>query len=110
MVYFSSGSSSSSDDKKDSYLKDGTNTSIGTSNHNGLRGKLHFLKFETSKIDECIKFISSKHLQNNGKQTNFYMMIDASRYVIYAFMLYYVVCTNGAFLPAPSVHYCSFGK
>ncbi|XP_047960554.1 pantothenate kinase 1-like isoform X1 [Salvia hispanica] len=68
MVYFSSGSSSSSDDKKDSYLKDGTNTSIGTSNHNGLRGKLHFLKFETSKIDECIKFISSKHLQNNGGQ------------------------------------------
>ncbi|KAG6426445.1 hypothetical protein SASPL_110668 [Salvia splendens] len=68
MVYFSSGSSSPSDDQKDNYLKDGTNTSIGTSNHNGLRGKLHFLKFETSKIDECIKFISSKHLQHNGGQ------------------------------------------
>ncbi|KAG6429568.1 hypothetical protein SASPL_107620 [Salvia splendens] len=66
MVYFSSGSSSPSDDQKHSYLKDGTNTSIGTSNHNGLRGKLHFLKFETSQIDECIKFISSKLLQNNG--------------------------------------------
>ncbi|XP_042043482.1 pantothenate kinase 1-like [Salvia splendens] len=68
MVYFSSGSSSPSDDQKDNYLKDGTNTSIGTSNHNGLRGKLHFLKFETSKIDECIKFISSQHLQHNGGQ------------------------------------------
>ncbi|XP_047968100.1 pantothenate kinase 1-like [Salvia hispanica] len=68
MVYFSSGSSSSSsssdDDDKHSYLKDG----INTSNHDGSRGKLHFLKFETSKISECIKFISSKHLQHYGDQ------------------------------------------
>ncbi|KAL1550839.1 Pantothenate kinase 2, mitochondrial [Salvia divinorum] len=70
MVYFSSGSSSPSDDQKDSYLNDGTNTSIGTSNYNGLREKLHFLKFETSKIDECIKFISSKHLRYYGGQDN----------------------------------------
>lgn len=72
MVYFSSGSSSSSsssdDDDKHSYLKDG----INTSNHDGSRGKLHFLKFETSKISECIKFISSKHLQHYGKFTLFY--------------------------------------
>ncbi|KAL1565631.1 Pantothenate kinase 2, mitochondrial [Salvia divinorum] len=64
MVYFSSGSSYSDDDEKESYLKDG----INTSNHDGSRGKLHFLKFETSKINECIKFISSKHLQHYGDQ------------------------------------------
>ncbi|XP_042062941.1 pantothenate kinase 1-like [Salvia splendens] len=71
MVYFSSGSSSSSeddddddDDEKHNYLKDG----INTSNHDGSRGKLHFLKFETSKISECINFISSKHLQHYGDQ------------------------------------------
>ncbi|KAH6826775.1 pantothenate kinase 2 [Perilla frutescens var. hirtella] len=63
MVYFSSSSGCSSDDQINGYLKDGFDVSSGTSNHRVLRRKLHFLKFETSKISECIKFISSKHLQ-----------------------------------------------
>ncbi|GAA0148878.1 kinase [Lithospermum erythrorhizon] len=32
-----------------------------------LRGNLHLLKFETSKISDCIEFLSSKKLQRCGK-------------------------------------------
>lgn len=65
MVYFTS-SSCFSDDQRNGYLKDGIDASSGTSNHRVLRRKLHFLKFETSNISECIKFISSKNLQHYG--------------------------------------------
>lgn len=58
MVYFSSSSSCSTGDQKNGFLKDGCDTV--------LSGRLHFLKFETSKISECIKFISSKRLQQYG--------------------------------------------
>lgn len=41
---------------------------------NGLRrrfpvlgGRLHFVKFETGKLNECLDFISSKQLHRGGK-------------------------------------------
>ncbi|KAL9149593.1 hypothetical protein ABFS82_12G118000 [Erythranthe guttata] len=62
MVYFSSNSICSGDDQKNGFLKDG----IDTVNYTVLSGRLHFLKFETTKISECMKFISTKRLQEYG--------------------------------------------
>lgn len=67
MVYFSSNSSSLGDDQKNGFLKDGVDASSTNFNSRVLNGMLHFLKFETSKINECIEFISSKRLQHYGK-------------------------------------------
>ncbi|KAL0304680.1 UNVERIFIED_CONTAM: Pantothenate kinase [Sesamum angustifolium] len=66
MVYFSSSSSCSSDDQENGFIRDGTNGSSGNLEYRVLSGRLHFLKFETSKISECIEFISSKRLQHYG--------------------------------------------
>ncbi|KAK6117926.1 hypothetical protein DH2020_048331 [Rehmannia glutinosa] len=68
IVYFSSSSSCSSDDQKHGILKDGIDTSSGNLNYKFVTGRLHFVKFETSKISECIKFISSKSLHHYGDQ------------------------------------------
>ncbi|KAL8519076.1 hypothetical protein ACS0TY_010134 [Phlomoides rotata] len=68
MVYFSSSSSSLGDDQKNGFLKDGVDASSTNFNSKVLSGMLHFLKFETSKINECIEFISSKRLQHYGDQ------------------------------------------
>ncbi|KAL7091692.1 hypothetical protein ACP275_12G120600 [Erythranthe tilingii] len=66
MVYFSSNSICSSDDQKNGFIKDGIDTAGGNLNYTVLSGKLHFLKFETTKISECMKFISTKRLQEYG--------------------------------------------
>ncbi|KAL0421375.1 UNVERIFIED_CONTAM: Pantothenate kinase [Sesamum latifolium] len=66
VVYFSSSSRCSSDDQENGFIRDGTNTSSGNLEYRVLSGRLHFLKFETSKISECIEFISSKRLQHYG--------------------------------------------
>lgn len=89
MVYFTS-SSCFSDDQRNGYLKDGIDASSGTSNHRVLRRKLHFLKFETSNISECIKFISSKNLQHYG--TLFYddQHIKMCEICIEVFVLFHI--------------------
>jgi hypothetical protein len=33
-----------------------------------LGGRLHFVKFETGKLNECLDFISSKQLHRGGMQ------------------------------------------
>lgn len=76
MVYFTSSSSCLSDDQRNGCLKDGIDASSGTSNHRVLKRKLHFLKFETSKISECIKFISSKNLQHYGDRDDNNLAVD----------------------------------
>ncbi|KAL3511303.1 hypothetical protein ACH5RR_030704 [Cinchona calisaya] len=40
--------------------------SNGNANCSVLKGKLHFLKFETTKINECLEFLSSKQFHRNG--------------------------------------------
>ncbi|KAG8366115.1 hypothetical protein BUALT_Bualt17G0042300 [Buddleja alternifolia] len=65
MVYFSSSSSScSTSAQKNGSEKDGIDASSENLNYSFLSGRLHFLKFETKNISECINFISSKHLQH----------------------------------------------
>lgn len=67
LVYFSRHEDQSSNDKRNKTLKE----RLGISNGNRrsypvLGGRLHFVKFETSKINECLDFISSKQLHFGG--------------------------------------------
>lgn len=116
MVYFSSSSSSSnscsSDDQINSYLKDGIDAPNGTSNLRGLRGRLHFLKFETTKISECIKFISSKQLQHDGTLFFFFFaVINISARVICAvYHLLYVLSIQRCLSASSFSAYHTSGK
>ncbi|TYH98443.1 hypothetical protein ES332_A12G310800v1 [Gossypium tomentosum] len=63
LVYFSRHEDQSVDDKRKKTVKE----RLGISNGNRrnfpiLGGRLHFVKFETSKLNECLDFISSKQL------------------------------------------------
>ncbi|XP_073021953.1 pantothenate kinase 1 isoform X1 [Primulina eburnea] len=82
VVYFSSSSNCSSDHKNIGSSDDGIDAFSGNLNYH-LSGRLHFLKFETSKICECVQFISSKLLHHYGdrddeKQANHKTRIKAT--------------------------------
>lgn len=67
LVYFSRHEDQSIDDKRKKTLKE----RLGISNGNRrsypiLGGRLHFVKFETNKINECLDFIYSKQLHRGG--------------------------------------------
>ncbi|KAL6281118.1 hypothetical protein ACE6H2_017999 [Prunus campanulata] len=67
LVYFSRHEDQSIDDKRKKTLKE----RLGISNGNRrsypiLGGRLHFVKFETHKINECLDFIYSKQLHRGG--------------------------------------------
>lgn len=40
--------------------------SNGNRGHPVLKGRLHFVKFETSKINDCLEFIQTKQLHFGG--------------------------------------------
>ncbi|CAA6671454.1 unnamed protein product [Spirodela intermedia] len=67
LVYFSRHEEHPSDEKRKSIVK------LRPRFSNGLRtrfpvlgGRLHFVKFETGKLNECLDFISSKQLHRGG--------------------------------------------
>ena len=67
LIYFSRHVDRSVKDRRKKFLEE----KIGVSN--GIRrsypllgGRLHFVKFETTKINECLDFISSKQLHYGG--------------------------------------------
>ncbi|KAF3437026.1 hypothetical protein FNV43_RR19779 [Rhamnella rubrinervis] len=67
LVYFSRHEDYSSNDKRKKTVKE----RLGISNGNRrsypiLGGRLHFVKFETNKINECLDFIYSKQLHRAG--------------------------------------------
>ncbi|KAJ0048912.1 hypothetical protein Pint_15450 [Pistacia integerrima] len=67
LVYFSRHEDRPIDDKRKKTVKE----RLGLSNGNRrsypiLGGRLHFVKFETTKINECLDFIHSKQLHNGG--------------------------------------------
>ncbi|KAI3779407.1 hypothetical protein L2E82_09124 [Cichorium intybus] len=68
MVYFSTGSEQSTDKTQKNSSKDSHGVSGGNKHRNLLNGRLYFLKFETSKINECLDFIQSKQLRCRGVQ------------------------------------------
>ncbi|KAL0372386.1 UNVERIFIED_CONTAM: Pantothenate kinase [Sesamum calycinum] len=50
--------------------KDGLAASGGDLHYSLLNGRLHFFKFETSKVNDCIDFISSELLRHCGARDN----------------------------------------
>lgn len=66
LVYFSSNSSCTLDDNGMRVIEEKQKDSNGDVNYHFLHGRLQFVKFETAKIDECIKFLSSRQLNCNG--------------------------------------------
>ncbi|XP_075661389.1 pantothenate kinase 2 isoform X1 [Castanea sativa] len=67
LVYFSRHEDRSSNDKRKKTLKDRLGISNGSRrSYPILGGRLHFVKFETNKINECLDFISSKQLHRGG--------------------------------------------
>ncbi|XP_048329078.1 pantothenate kinase 2 isoform X1 [Ziziphus jujuba] len=67
LVYFSRHEDHSVNDKRKKIVKE----RLGVSNGNRrsypiLGGRLHFVKFETNKLNECLDFISSKQLHRAG--------------------------------------------
>ncbi|KAF9667873.1 hypothetical protein SADUNF_Sadunf15G0068500 [Salix dunnii] len=71
LVYFSRHQDRPTNDKRKKTVKE----RFGISNGNRrsypiLGGRLHFVKFETSKINECLDFISSKQLHYGGMDSH----------------------------------------
>ncbi|CAL0319999.1 unnamed protein product [Lupinus luteus] len=71
LVYFSRHEDQSANDKRKRSVKE----RLGLSNSNRrsypiLGGRLHFVKFETRKINECLDFISSKQLHCGGLESH----------------------------------------
>ncbi|KAM3319093.1 pantothenate kinase 2 [Capsicum chacoense] len=67
LVYFSRHADRQKNDRRKRKIKEGLGVSNGTRrSYPILGGRLHFVKFETSKINECLDFISSKQLHCGG--------------------------------------------
>lgn len=67
LVYFSRHEDQSVDDKRKKTLKERLGITNGTRrSYPVLGGRLHFVKFETIKINECLDFIYSKQLHRGG--------------------------------------------
>ncbi|XP_026445125.1 pantothenate kinase 2-like [Papaver somniferum] len=67
MVYFSRHGDPLVDDKQKRSLKEGLEVSNGSNRSYPVKGGcLHFLKFDTRKINECLDFIDSKQLHRGG--------------------------------------------
>ncbi|XP_042496273.1 pantothenate kinase 2-like [Macadamia integrifolia] len=62
LVYFSRHEDCLVDDKRKRSLKERLGVTNGNRRYPILGGRLHFVKFETAKINECLDFISSKQL------------------------------------------------
>lgn len=70
LVYFSRHADLSTEDKRKISTKRRLGMfSGGRRSYPILGGRLHFVKFETGKLNECLDFISSKQLHRGGMQT-----------------------------------------
>ncbi|GMP57971.1 hypothetical protein CsSME_00021828 [Camellia sinensis var. sinensis] len=66
LVYSSINHNSGIDDKEKKYSKECSVVPNGSSNYPVICGRLHFAKFETNKINDCVEFILSKQLHHGG--------------------------------------------
>ncbi|KAJ4973426.1 hypothetical protein NE237_006600 [Protea cynaroides] len=80
LVYFSRHEDRLIDDKRKRSLKERLGVTNGTRrSYPILGGRLHFVKFETSKINECLDFISSKQLHIGGLDSHsWHSMVPAN--------------------------------
>lgn len=82
LIYFSRHEEHSQDDKRRRSMKKRLGISNGKRrSYPILGGRLHFVKFETGKLNECLEFISSKQLHLGGM---------------------HILSTRHCFLPRPS--------
>lgn len=78
LVYFSRHEDRSSNDKRKKTLKERLGISNGSRrSYPILGGRLHFVKFETNKINECLDFISSKQLHCGGMDSRWHSELPA---------------------------------
>nr|GEZ03162.1 pantothenate kinase 1 [Tanacetum cinerariifolium] len=68
MVYFSTSKEQPIDKTKKSTSRDSNGMSNGSKDGRLINGRLYFIKFETSKINECLDFVSSKQHHCRGVQ------------------------------------------
>ncbi|TKY73505.1 Pantothenate kinase 2 [Spatholobus suberectus] len=85
LVYFSRHEDQSTDDKRKRSVKE----RLGLSNGNRrsypiLGGRLHFVKFETRKINECLDFIHSKQLHCGGLESRYSDGVNGQNSIIKA--------------------------
>lgn len=89
LVYFSRHEDQSIDDKRKKTVKE----RLGIINGNRksypiLGGRLHFVKFETSKINDCLDFIYSKQLHHGGiSQRSLFSSWLTSKLFIYLWII-----------------------
>nr|GLL18580.1 pantothenate kinase 2 isoform X1 [Ipomoea trifida] len=70
LVYFSRHEGRQVEDKRKRKVKERFSVSNGNRrSYPILGGRLHFVKFETTKVNECLDFISSKQLHCGGLDT-----------------------------------------
>ncbi|XP_062168584.1 pantothenate kinase 2 isoform X3 [Alnus glutinosa] len=79
LVYFSRHEDQAINDKRKKTVKE----RLGISNGNRrsypiLGGRLHFVKFETSKINDCLDFIYSKQLHHGGMDSLWHSELPAN--------------------------------
>ncbi|KAL2233620.1 UNVERIFIED_CONTAM: Pantothenate kinase 2 [Sesamum indicum] len=82
MVYFPSNSSRSIDDQVNGSSKDGLAASGGDLHYSLLNGRLHFFKFETSKVNDCIDFISSELLRHCVNPYVEFTLLSSKRHIL----------------------------
>lgn len=68
LVYFSRNNNSFVDANEQTALKESLGVCDGHGSYHDLKGRLHFAKFETSKINDCLEFIQSNKLHLWGLQ------------------------------------------
>ncbi|KAF3431253.1 hypothetical protein FNV43_RR25983 [Rhamnella rubrinervis] len=66
LVYFSRNSEYSMKDKEEKSSNESLLVSSGEKNYPLIEGSLHFAKFETSKINDCLEFIQRNQLHLSG--------------------------------------------
>ena len=71
MVYFSTSKEQPVDKTKKNASRDSNGVSNDSKDGYLVNGRLYFIKFETSKINECLEFISSKQLHYKGIHHDF---------------------------------------
>ncbi|KAK4376880.1 hypothetical protein RND71_003176 [Anisodus tanguticus] len=76
IVYFSTNSKCSTKDEAPALSKERQEVPNGDLNYHILSGRLYFVKFETSKIEDCIKVLASKKLQQCGAQCRHSHAVD----------------------------------
>ena len=67
LVYFSRNSECPMDDKEEKSSNKSLLVPSVEKNYPVFEGSLHFAKFETSKINDCLEFIQRNQLHLNGK-------------------------------------------